>query len=324
VNWTGVYVGGNLGGTVGHSNVEIPDYPSKFNISEGSFSLGGQVGANWQATSWLVLGVEGDGDWMNEYGSHSTENTSFPTEKFTTRYDARYSARGRIGLVYGNGMFYATGGWAGTDLARANYVPLAAGVRSANLSGYSLGGGVEWMLAPHYVVGVEYLHDQFSRQNFVYNGPTSVNLENNTVRVRFSYLFGWEAAPPPPAPPPPMAPPPPPPPPVVKTFIVFFDFNKSNLTAEAQSVVGEAVKVAKANGFVRVEVTGHTDTVGSDSYNMGLSVRRAEAVKDEMVREGMDGSGVSIQGQSYHDPLVPTGPGVREPQNRRAVIDLGG
>jgi len=110
----------------------------------------------------------------------------------------------------------------------------------------------------------------------------------------------------------------------VKTFIVFFDFNKSNLTAEAQSVVSEAVKVAKANGFVKVLVTGHTDTVGSDSYNQGLSVRRAETVKDEMVRQGMDGAGISIQGKSFHDPLVPTGPGVREPQNRRAVIDLGG
>ncbi len=129
--------------------------------------------------------------------------------------------------------------------------------------------------------------------------------------------------PPPPAPPPPPPPPPPAPPPV-KTFIVFFDFNQSNLTAEAEQVVAEAVKTAKETGQVRVLVTGHTDTVGSDSYNQGLSVRRAESVKDEMVREGMEGSEISIQGKSFHDPLVPTGPGVREPQNRRAVIDLGG
>jgi OmpA-OmpF porin, OOP family len=88
--------------------------------------------------------------------------------------------------------------------------------------------------------------------------------------------------------------------------------------------VTEAVKSAKANGFVKVLVTGHTDTVGSDSYNQGLSVRRAESVKDAMVAQGMDGSSISIEGKSFHDPLVPTGPGVREPQNRRAVIDLGG
>ena len=137
------------------------------------------------------------------------------------------------------------------------------------------------------------------------------------------------AALPPPPPPPPMAPPPPPPPPPmapppVKTFIVFFDFNKSDLTAEALGVVQEAVKTAQSSHMVRVMVTGHTDTVGSDSYNQGLSVRRAEAVKDEMTREGMDGSTIAIEGKSFHDPLVPTGPGVREPQNRRAVIDLGG
>jgi outer membrane protein OmpA-like peptidoglycan-associated protein len=88
--------------------------------------------------------------------------------------------------------------------------------------------------------------------------------------------------------------------------------------------VSEAVKTAKANGMVRVLVTGHTDTVGSDSYNMGLSVRRAQSVKDEMVRQGMGGDAISIEGKGFHDPLVPTGPGVREPQNRRAVIDLGG
>lgn len=97
MNWTGVYAGGNLGGTVGHANVDIPNYPSQFNISEGSFSLGGQVGANWQVNRWLLLGVEGDGDWMNEYGSHLSDASSSSTEKFATRFDWRYSARVQIG-----------------------------------------------------------------------------------------------------------------------------------------------------------------------------------------------------------------------------------
>jgi len=75
---------------------------------------------------------------------------------------------------------------------------------------------------------------------------------------------------------------------------------------------------------VRVLVTGHTDTVGSDTYNQGLSVRRAESVKDQMIQDGLNTGAISIEGKSFHDPLVATGPGVREPQNRRAVIDLGG
>ena len=71
-------------------------------------------------------------------------------------------------------------------------------------------------------------------------------------------------------------------------------------------------------------VTGHTDTMGSDKYNQALSVRRANTVKDEMVKEGLTADSIAIEGKSFHDPMVPTGPNVREPKNRRAVIDLGG
>ena len=156
-----------------------------------------------------------------------------------------------------------------------------------------------------------------------YEGDLSSDRVTQSVMGRIKIQLGEEAAPPPPPPPAPPPPPPPPPPPV-KTFIVFFDFDKSDLTDKAQEVVAEAVRTAKAGGFVKVLVTGHTDTVGSDSYNQALSIRRAQSVKDEMVHEGLDGSGIAIEGKSFHDPLVPTGPGVREPQNRRAVIDLGG
>jgi uncharacterized protein with beta-barrel porin domain len=156
-----------------------------------------------------------------------------------------------------------------------------------------------------------------------YEGDFNADRITQSVMGRIKIRLG-EEAPPPPPPPPPAPPPPPPPPPAVKTFIVFFDFDKSNLTDKAQEVVEEAVRTAKSNGFVKVLVTGHTDTVGSDSYNQALSIRRAQSVKDEMVREGLDANGIAIEGKSFHDPLVPTGPGVREPQNRRAVIDLGG
>ena len=109
----------------------------------------------------------------------------------------------------------------------------------------------------------------------------------------------------------------------MRTFIVFFDFDQSNLTAEAQQVVAEAVRTARTSGMVRVVITGHTDTVGSQAYNQGLSERRATSVENEMVRLGLNGNNIQTVGRSFTDPLVPTGPGVREPQNRRAVIDLG-
>ena len=111
---------------------------------------------------------------------------------------------------------------------------------------------------------------------------------------------------------------------------VFFDFDSSDLSVEAQEVVSSAVEEARHTGAVRIEVVGHTDTAhaqpGSQAahdYNQALSERRAEAVRAEMIRLGMNGNEIVSEGRSYDDPLVPTGPGVREPQNRRAVIDLG-
>jgi outer membrane protein OmpA-like peptidoglycan-associated protein len=148
-------------------------------------------------------------------------------------------------------------------------------------------------------------------------------LTEHVVMAGFRW-YPWSEETPPPAPPEPPPPPPPPPAPAaVKTFIVFFDFNKSNLTSEAESVVAEAVKTAQTSGPVRIVITGHTDTVGSDSYNQALSQRRADTVKGQMVSDGLSADQISTVGKSFHDPLVPTGPNVREPQNRRAVIDLG-
>ena len=133
---------------------------------------------------------------------------------------------------------------------------------------------------------------------------------------------------PPPAPPPAPAPfveAPPPPAPIVtpREFMVFFDFDRSNLSPEAREIVAKAVDAAKQTGAVRIMVTGHTDTVGSRRYNQALSERRAAAVKREMMRDGFNGTMIATAGRNFSDPLVPTGPGVREPQNRRAVIDIG-
>ena len=104
---------------------------------------------------------------------------------------------------------------------------------------------------------------------------------------------------------------------------MFFDFDKYDLTQQAEAIVGEAVVAARRQP-VRVFITGHTDTVGSREYNQRLSERRALAVKNAMVRAGIDADEISTVGRNFSDPLVPTGPGIREPQNRRAVIDLGG
>ncbi|HYN37956.1 MAG TPA: OmpA family protein, partial [Rhodospirillales bacterium] len=106
----------------------------------------------------------------------------------------------------------------------------------------------------------------------------------------------------------------------VKDFMVFFDWNKATLTPEARKIIADSVAKAKATGAKQVKVVGFTDTSGSPAYNLRLSVRRAEAVRAEMVRLGVPAASVSVEGRGQTDLLVPTADGVREPQNRRATI----
>jgi outer membrane protein OmpA-like peptidoglycan-associated protein len=107
-----------------------------------------------------------------------------------------------------------------------------------------------------------------------------------------------------------------------KQFIVFFGFNKSNLTEEAARVVADAAAAAKEYGSASIMVVGHTDTVGSNSYNNALSMRRSMTVKEALVGHGIPGSAVSTGGRGESELMVQTGDSVKEPQNRRATIDL--
>ena len=107
-----------------------------------------------------------------------------------------------------------------------------------------------------------------------------------------------------------------------RQFIVFFGFNKYNLTTEANRVISEAVVAAKETGSASVLITGHTDTVGSNIYNERLSMRRSNVVKGEMVRQGISTSSISASGKGETELLVQTADGVKEPQNRRSTIDL--
>jgi iron complex outermembrane receptor protein len=120
------------------------------------------------------------------------------------------------------------------------------------------------------------------------------------------------------------------PPPVVapmaapKSYLVFFDFNKSDLTSQAVQIVDTAAKNAGPAHVTQLTVTGHTDTVGSDAYNMRLSRRRAESVAAELEKDGIASSEIQIVAKGKRDLLVPTADGVKEPQNRRVQIVYDG
>ena len=122
---------------------------------------------------------------------------------------------------------------------------------------------------------------------------------------------------PPPAPPPPAAP-------QATSFMVFFDWDRSNLSTQAESTIQQAAATFKTIGSARVTATGHTDKSGPDNYNMALSLRRANTVKDSLVRNGVPATAISVVGVGESQPLVQTADGVREPQNRRVEIVIGG
>jgi outer membrane protein OmpA-like peptidoglycan-associated protein len=140
------------------------------------------------------------------------------------------------------------------------------------------------------------------------------------------YRFGPGAepeAPETPYTPPPVAAPAPAPS-VAHSYMVFFDFNKSDLSPQAIAIVDQAAKNAGPAKATELTVTGHTDTVGSDAYNMRLSRRRAESVAAELEKMGIASGEIEIVAKGKHDLLVPTKDGVREPQNRRVTIVYGG
>jgi outer membrane protein OmpA-like peptidoglycan-associated protein len=71
-----------------------------------------------------------------------------------------------------------------------------------------------------------------------------------------------------------------------------------------------------------IALTGYTDAAGSEKYNLALSIRRGNAVKAALVKQGVNASDISVVGKGKSDQLVPTKDGVREPQNRRVLIVL--
>jgi len=135
-------------------------------------------------------------------------------------------------------------------------------------------------------------------------------------------LAACKEQPPPPAPvaaAPPPAPAPAPPPPA-RQFVVYFEFDKSNLTPDGAKVVQDAANAYKQTGSARVAITGYTDLSGTQKYNLGLSKRRADTVRGALVRDGVPDSAIAEAWRGKENPAVPTPDGVREPRNRRVEI----
>jgi OOP family OmpA-OmpF porin len=184
--------------------------------------------------------------------------------------------------------------------------------------GYQGIAGIRYNLSPTFTLDLDYRY-------FATTQPT-FSIPNTSLRYRTGYRTNnfvasliYRFAPPPPPPAVPVsAPTPAPPPPQV--FLVFFNWDRADVTPAGMDVLRLAADAYKAGGAVRLQVTGYTDLSGSSGYNQRLSVRRANNVANALASLGVARSDMAVAGRGENDPRVPTPPGVREPQNRRVEI----
>jgi outer membrane protein OmpA-like peptidoglycan-associated protein len=182
---------------------------------------------------------------------------------------------------------------------------------------YQAIAGARYNITPQIAVDLDYryfattdvsLRDVFGRHH-------NASVESHNLVASLVYRF----APPPPV----MVPPAAPvsgPPPSRKVFLVFFDWDRYNITAEGMRIIDQAADAYRAGGSVQLQVTGYTDRSGSPGYNQRLSERRATAVSNALAQRGVARNDMVVSGRGENDNRVPTAPGVREPQNRRVEI----
>jgi OOP family OmpA-OmpF porin len=185
---------------------------------------------------------------------------------------------------------------------------------------YQFMAGLGYKISPSFRLNLEGRYygtsaPTFSANTSIAGNPTNVSgsYPNNNISVMASLQFKFGA-------PTVAAAPPAAQQPVAPSFMVFFDWDRSNLSAQALNTIKQAAGAYKTKGSARITATGHTDKSGPDSYNMALSLRRANTVKDALVREGVPATAISVIGKGETQPLVQTADGVREPQNRRVEI----
>lgn len=106
------------------------------------------------------------------------------------------------------------------------------------------------------------------------------------------------------------------------TFVIYFDFDSSDLRVDASDTLKSVLSIAQTRGLIDFSLTGHADRAGPADYNETLSLRRAEAVREALVAKGILSQNVSLAARGESQPAVPTDDGVRDQRNRRVEIIL--
>jgi len=104
------------------------------------------------------------------------------------------------------------------------------------------------------------------------------------------------------------------------SYIVYFDFDRADITAEGQAIIDQLLADVGSVGSVNISTTGHADRSGSEDYNMALSLRRADAVREALIAGGIAAEAITVAGRGESEPAVPTPDGVKEQANRRVEI----
>jgi outer membrane immunogenic protein len=176
-NWTGCYVGGNLGVAWSNQNqnrideIGVGPAPADYGSdTDSGFAGGGQIGCDYQFASSWVVGVRGQFDWGSLSGSHAV--AAFPT--FTMQDKTNYFGSGTIRLGYAVQpavLVYGQGGIAWANNADTVLQPSGALSESASWTqtGWTVGGGVEWAVAPNWSVFAEYNYMDFGSNSIQFN-----------------------------------------------------------------------------------------------------------------------------------------------------------
>jgi len=177
--------------------------------------------------------------------------------------------------------------------------------------------GVRAPLSDSWDVGIKYRFLNIDNVDLVGGNGSAYKTRwrSHSLMGSLVYNFGGEA------------PPPPPPEPQAVCnkgpYIVFFDWDKSDITPEAATILDSAITAYGSCDRVPIMLAGYTDRSGSTQYNQGLSERRNSSTRSYLNARGIPDSVISSQAFGESNPRVPTADGVRELQNRRVEITYG-
>jgi outer membrane immunogenic protein len=203
-NWTGFYVGGQVGYSWGTDTTQElltanRGFINEFEYHPESVIGGAHAGFNYQMGS-IVVGIEGDVEGMNaRSGFHDPSLVRSPFDPgglVRVKQDWQASVRARLGYAFDRFMIYGTGGAAFTELDYTYFNPLAGFGESGTFSrtGWTVGGGVNYAITNNLILGASYRYTDYGKFDYVassaFLGLTAAqNPTTHTVRASVAYKF---------------------------------------------------------------------------------------------------------------------------------------